>query len=124
LLDMEYKPSEIAEELATNPQHILRLVGFGAPARKDAKGRFWIHGKSFASWLADAAPKNDKELKARPTIAGNEAYCTTCRKITTYTEHRRKGNVSYGKCQQGHNVTRFISSQKAPGRARTNKRTG
>lgn len=123
LLDMEYKPSEIAEELATYSQHILKLVAAGAPARKDTKGRYWIHGASFARWLADAAPKTDRDLKARPSMADNEAYCLRCRTITPYSEHRRTGNVSYGTCPQGHSVSRFMTSKKKPtGRAKTNER--
>jgi hypothetical protein len=116
---MEYKPSEIAEELDTNHQHILRLVGMGAPARKDVKGRFWIHGKTFAAWLTDVAAKNDRDLKARPSIAENECYCVVCHRITTYTEHRRKGRVVYGKCPEGHNTVRF-GVKKPTGNARTN----
>lgn len=109
LLDMEYKPAEIADELATSSKYILRIVNAGAPARKDANGRYWIHGLSFARWLSDAAPKNDKELKARPTIADNEAYCTKCRAVTVYSEYRRMGRISYGECPSGHKVTRFVS---------------
>lgn len=111
LLDMEYKPSEIADELSTDPSHILRVIRSGAPARKDSKGRFWVHGLSFAAWLKNAAPKNDNELKARPTIADNEAYCVGCHEITPYTEHRRKGRIVYGTCPKGHKVARFISSK-------------
>ena len=122
LLDMEYKPSEIAEELSTNQQHILRLLSAGAPARKDIKGRYWIHGKSFATWLADASPKNDRDLKARPAIAENEAYCLQCRLVITYTEHRRTGHISYGTCPHGHKVTRFISPKKHAGISKINER--
>jgi len=121
LLDMEYKPAEIAEELSTNPQHILRLVAVGAPARKDAKGRYWIHGVSFARWMTEATPKNDRDLKARPTMAENECYCVTCHAITTYTAHRKKGHVIYGKCPKGHNITRFMS-RKPTGKATTDER--
>jgi hypothetical protein len=122
LLDMEYKPSEIADELNTNPQYILRLVGSGAPARKDTKGRFWIHGESFARWLADASPKNIKELKARPTIAENETYCLRCKAITTYTETTRRRRISFGTCPQGHKVSRFLSNKKPTGKPTTNER--
>lgn len=111
LLDMEYKPAELADELNTNPQHIIRLVSSGAPARKDIKGRYWIHGASFAKWLEDAAPKNNKELKARPSIADNETYCVQCRAITPYTEHRRKGHLAFGTCPRGHKTTRFLSKE-------------
>jgi len=111
LLDMEYKPSEIAEELATDPIHILRVLRSGAPARKDSKGRYWVHGTSFASWLQNAAPKNDKELKERYSIADNEIYCLVCKEYTTYTEYRRVNNVSFGTCLKGHKVSRFISNK-------------
>lgn len=106
LLDMEYKPSEIAQELTASKEQILRLVTAGAPARKDSKGHYWINGLHFASWLETAAPKNDRDKK---TFEDNEAYCLTCKAVVTFTEHRRKGYVIYGTCAQNHKVARFYS---------------
>lgn len=117
LLDMEYKPSEVADELAATKEQILRLISAGAPARRDAKGHYWIHGETFVKWLTDAAPKNGK---AKSTFADNECYCVVCRETTTYIEHRRAGRISYGKCPRGHNVARFLS-QKTTGKARSKK---
>lgn len=114
LLDMEYKPSEIADELGANSHYILSLIAGGAPARKDASGRYWVHGLTFKKWLDDAAPKNIEEIKKRPTIADNECYCVTCKKITTYTERMQKGRVSYGVCPSGHKVARFLPSVVSP----------
>jgi hypothetical protein len=111
LLDMEYKPSEIAAELSTDNRHILRLVEAGAPARKDEKGRFWIHGRNFALWLENVAPKNDKELKARHEVKDNEAYCVVCRKFVIYKEHLQRGRISYGTCPEGHKTARFFSKK-------------
>jgi hypothetical protein len=116
LLDMEYKPSEIASELSTDNRHILRLVEAGAPARKDDNGRYWIHGRNFALWLENVSPKNDKELKARPVVKDNEAYCVVCRSLVIYKEHRLKGRVSYGTCPLGHKTARFISKAYQKGR--------
>lgn len=115
LLDMDYKPSEIAEELDTDTGHILRIVKAGAPARKDSKGRYWVHGESFAAWLKNAAPKNDKDLKKRSEVKDNEAYCLTCRMIIPFTEYRRNKSVLFGNCPKGHKVARFISSKNKKG---------
>lgn len=117
LLDMEYKPSEIADELGGSKAQIMRLVSAGAPARKDSKGHYWIHGDTFREWLEKAAPKNDKD---KNHFADNEAWCVTCKKAVFYVEHRRKGHISYGKCPDGHNVARFIS-QNPKGKARKKK---
>lgn len=108
LLDMEYKPSEIAEELAASKKQILRLVSAGAPARKDAKGNYWIHGETFAVWIQKAAPKNDKQ---RRIFNDNEAYCLTCKAVVKFTEYRRTGHLVYGKCADSHKITRFLSSK-------------
>lgn len=106
LIEMEYKPSEIAAELAASKEQILRLISAGAPARKDSKGHYWIHGENFAAWLEKAAPKNDRDKK---TFEDHEAYCLTCRSVVTYTEYRRKGNIIFGHCPDGHKVARFVS---------------
>lgn len=110
LLDMEYKPSEIAEELDASKEQIRKLIHAGAPARMDAKGNYWIHGERFAEWLKNAAPKNDK---AKKVFEDNEAYCFACKAVTTFTEYRRKNRVVFGTCLHGHKVARFISSKPA-----------
>lgn len=109
LLDMEYKPSEIANELAASKEQIRKLIHAGAPARLDASGNYWIHGESFAEWLRNAAPKNDRQKRI---FNDNEAYCCTCKSVVTFEEYRRVGRLVYGKCADGHKVTRFTSSQK------------
>lgn len=106
LLDMEYKPSEIAAELNARKEQIIKLISAGAPVRKDEKGHYWIHGETLAKWLADAAPKSDKD---KHTFEDNECWCVTCRTITTYTETRLKRQVSFGMCPKGHKVVRFKS---------------
>lgn len=108
ILDMQYKLSEIAKELGADKEQILQLVFAGAPARKDARGHYWIHGTTFVQWLYDAAPKNGRD---KNTFAENECWCIACRSMIIYVESRRRGCVSYGKCPAGHSVTRFISEK-------------
>jgi hypothetical protein len=106
LLDMEYKPSELAEELGTSKEKILRLVSAGAPARKDARGHYWIHGTTFVHWLEDAAPKKPGD---KVIFADNECYCVSCRARVTYTESRRRNRIVTGTCPKGHKISRFLS---------------
>jgi hypothetical protein len=108
ILDMEYKPSEIAAELGASKEQILRLISAGAPARKDNKDRFWIHGPAFVSWMKDVGPK---KLGDKTTFALNECYCVTCRSIVTFEAQRRKRQMVYGRCPKGHKVVRFVSSK-------------
>ena len=106
ILDMQYKLSEIAMELGADKEQILQLIYAGAPARKDSRGHYWIHGTKFVQWLHDVAPKNGRD---RNTFSDNECWCASCRSMIVYKESRRQGLVSYGECPAGHNVTRFLS---------------
>jgi hypothetical protein len=110
ILDMQYKLSEIANELGADKEQILQLILAGAPARKDSRGHFWIHGTTFVQWLHDVAPKNDRD---KNTFSDNECWCMGCRSMVVYLESRRRGLVSYGKCPAGHSVTRFLSQKSA-----------
>ena len=110
ILDMQYKLSEIAKELGADKEQILQLVFAGAPARKDARGLYLIHGTSFVQWLHDVAPKNDRD---KDTFADNECWCVDCRSIVVYQERSRQGSASYGKCPAGHGVRRFLPYESA-----------
>jgi hypothetical protein len=109
LLDMEYKPSEIAQELGATKAQVMRLITAGAPARKDANGHFWIHGESLADWLERAAPKN---IKAPTIFKDDECYCVGCHQVMPFTETKRRRNLVTGTCSRGHKVSRFISINK------------
>lgn len=109
LLDMEYKPAEIADELGVTKEQVIRLISAGAPARRDGGGHYWIHGETFVKWCKDAAPKNAKE---KHTFEDNEAWCMFCKGVVTYKETRRKQHISFGLCPEGHKVSRFVSMKK------------
>jgi len=106
ILDMEYKPSEIAEELGASKEQILRLISAGAPARKDANGRYWISGIPFLAWLKDAAPKKTED---KHVFADDECYCVTCREVVHFTAYRKSHRIVFGACLKGHKVARFVS---------------
>ena len=87
LMDMEYKPSEIAEELGATKIQVIRLITAGAPARKDAKGHFWVHGERFAEWLEKAAPKKPKD---KTIFADDECWCLQCKRVVSFIETSRR----------------------------------
>ena len=51
LMDMLYKPAEIAAELEVSPDTVYRsYLPAGCPHTRDKKNNIWIHGPAFASW--------------------------------------------------------------------------
>ena len=106
LLNMMYKPAEIAEEMGTSKEQIIKLISAGAPARKDAKGHYWIHGLTFVQWLKDVAPKKPGD---KTIFEDDECYCVICRQMVHFTKLRRVKRIAYGICPKGHKVSRFIS---------------
>jgi len=103
LLDMEYKPSEISEELACRQEWVMLAIRNNAPSRKDESGRYWIHGEKFAAWLDEA------KRKERVKIQSNKCYCVGCKKYTIYKVTGRNGNRVSGTCAKGHNISIFTN---------------
>ena len=84
LLDMLYKPSELADELQIDQRVIYRkLIPEGLTYIKDDAGNLWIHGPEVAAW----ARSLDK--KPGPTLAADEAYCLRCRKAVKLVNPKR-----------------------------------
>ena len=80
LLDMMYKPSEIADELGVTLDTVRRsYIPAGLPVTKDSTGHTWIHGLTFAKWARESiiARKKNKYEKKCPL---DEAYCLSCKK--------------------------------------------
>lgn len=84
LLWMEYKPSEIAEEIKCNTDTVYKsYIPAGCPHRRDEEGNIWIVGTEFAAW----ARKMFKRSDARKTDMGrNQAWCMKCRRPVDVTE--------------------------------------
>ncbi|MHC1739692.1 MAG: DUF5679 domain-containing protein [Anaerolineaceae bacterium] len=101
LLDMEYKPSEIAEEIDVSLWVIYNTyLHAGCPHRREKGGQIWIHGLSFAAW---ARSVNAADKKNPFTLQADEAWCTKCNAVVKMLdphERKLKSNLImvYGTC--------------------------
>lgn len=74
LLNMLYKPSELADELGIEQRIIYRnLIPAGMPHERDEMGSIWLHGPMVAHWIRYMSRSRKVKLKS------NEAYCLKCR---------------------------------------------
>ena len=73
LLNMMYRPSEIASEVGFNRRQFYRVyLPAGCPQERDARGHVWINGKDFREWYIERY----KKLK----LDNGEAFCLSCKK--------------------------------------------
>lgn len=76
LLDMLYRPSEIAEEIGTTQDTVYRsYLPAGLPHLRDADGHVWIHGPAFISW---ARATISKKRSQRAGLPDGHAWCMKC----------------------------------------------
>lgn len=110
LLDMMYKPSELAEEIGFTRRQVYRVyIPAGCPHEKDENGRLWINGKSFREWVEE----NYKKRK----LARNEAFCLTCKKPVKMIKpiEKQEGRLIYWLCdcpECGRKLARIINREK------------
>lgn len=72
LLNMPYRPSEMADEVGFSLNQIYRVyIPLGCPHSRDDRRHIWINGASFSEWYADFYKKRD--------LQENESFCLTCR---------------------------------------------
>jgi hypothetical protein len=75
LLEMQYRPSEIAEELGISKDTVYRgWIPAGAPHVRDESGQLWLVGTELAAWLLD-----QDAVRAPVTLMPGEAYCMRCK---------------------------------------------
>jgi hypothetical protein len=118
LMDMLYKPSEIAEEIGVTMETVYRsyLPG-GCPFERDKAGNYWIHGISFAEWVRSVTAR--KEMNR---LADGQAWCLRCRKAVALVKPRQRFKGRYvviyqGKCDScGAKVNRAYSAAEDPGK--------
>jgi len=73
LLDMMYKPSEIAYELKIQQRAIYEvLIPLGLPHERDEHGHIWLHGLTVREWL-ETATRGPKYK-----LANDEMFCLRC----------------------------------------------
>ena len=116
LLNMEYKPSELARELRINPKTILRsYLPAGLPHRRDEGGNIWIVGTKFDTW-ARVIYKNKQDSKTKHApLRDDQVWCVRCNAVVIYVEiierkilsHRRQMLIA--RCPScGIKVIRFL----------------
>jgi hypothetical protein len=73
LLDMMYKPSELAQELGINIDQVYSVyLPLGCPNKRDGKRYIEINGREFKDWYI----KNYQKAK----VETDETFCKTCKK--------------------------------------------
>lgn len=113
LLNMRYRPSELAEELHVAVDVVYQTyMDAGCPHERDGNGHIWINGAAFREWAR--ARGGRKRVK----LADGQAYCFHCRKAVNMVEvstakiTSRYLEVVTGKCPE-------CESKVSRGRARS-----
>ena len=76
LLDMLYKPAEIAEEIGVTQDTIYRsYLPAGLPHIRDETGHVWIHGPAFIAWAHQTISKKKNK---RTGLPDDHAWCMKC----------------------------------------------
>ena len=110
LLDMLYKPSELAEEVGFTARQVYRVyIPAGCPHDRDERGYLWINGKAFRKWAEEVYKK--RELKP------DETFCLTCKKPVKILdpEQKQEGRLIYilSDCPTcGRKLSRIIQKKK------------
>jgi hypothetical protein len=106
LLDMDYKPSELASEIGFDTEQIYKAyLPLDCPNVRDQKGYVLINGLEFRNWYIENYPKTHLEK--------NETFCKTCRKavlILKPVSHTKK-NTEYllSECPNcGRKLSKFV----------------
>ena len=101
LLDMRYRPSELAEELQVCVETVYHsYLAEGCPHERDSKAHIWINGAAFYQW---ASARGGRE---RVKMTEGQAYCFHCKKpvnmieVSTAKITSRYLEVVTGKCPE------------------------
>ena len=88
LLDMLYKPSEIAEEIGVATDTIYRsYLPAGLPYTRDGEGNIWIHGPAFVAWARETISKKKSE---RAGLPDGQAWCMKCNQAVQLVDPKIK----------------------------------
>lgn len=106
LLFMEYKPSELADELGVSIKTIYdSYLPAGLPHRRDSNGNIWIIGTEFKQWAITVLEKGERYASQRKEPVGeNQAYCLKCNSVKDFARITRRVTLSknrimvYGVC--------------------------
>jgi hypothetical protein len=98
LLDMLYKPAEIAEEIGVAQDTVYRsYLPAGLPYTRDDQGNIWIHGPAFVSWARATVSKKKSQ---RAGLSANHAWCMKCNRPVELINPKIKPINRYLELQQ------------------------
>ena len=81
LLPMLYTVSEISAAVGVPERTLRDWLEAGVPYDRDQNARIWIHGRKFATWIAEMRdPVKERKLK------DDEAYCMRCNRPVQMTD--------------------------------------
>ena len=76
LLNMLYRPSEIAEEIDVAPDTVYRsYLPAGLPHTRDDQGNIWIHVPAFVAWARQTIARRKSK---RAGLPDGHAWCMKC----------------------------------------------
>jgi hypothetical protein len=112
LLNMMYRPSELAEEIGFDVRQVYRVyIPNSCPHERDQRRHIWINGKEFRAWIESTY----KKRKLKP----DQGYCRTCDKGVKLTNLELKttknGDTDYliGNCPYcGRRVPRIVENRR------------
>jgi hypothetical protein len=84
LLNMLYRPAEIAEEIGLAPDTIYRsYLPAGLPHIRDEDGDIWIHGPTFVAWARETVSLKKSK---RAGLPDGYAWCLKCNQTVPLTD--------------------------------------
>ena len=110
LLNMLYKPSELAEEVGFSVRQVYRVyIPLGLPHERDSSRHIWINGETFRGWIEQTYPKRK--------MREDESFCLTCKKPVKIIKaaKKNKGEITYfiSTCTNcGRTLTRIIENRR------------
>ena len=100
LLNMLYKPSEIADEIGVSTDTVYRCyLPAGLPHTRDRKGNIWIHGPAFVSWARETISQKKSKRHGLPD---DHAWCMKCNRAVELIHARIVFSNRYIEIVQAH----------------------
>lgn len=100
LLNMMYRPSEIAKEIEVTTEMVVRTyLPAGAPHTRDESGHIWIHGWAFRDWAKTVI--GAKRARSKHPMTENQAWCMKCNAVVTILNPKPKKLNRYADLLQG-----------------------
>lgn len=85
ILDMLYKPRELAEEIGVSLDTIYRsYLPAGLPHTRE-RGDIWIYGPAFVAWAKQTIAKNKRQ---RAPLPEGTAWCVKCNGVVEQIKPR------------------------------------